>query len=331
MLRENGEREVEIVGVDMDPEAVGRFLVDRFHVVPPVSEKDAYLERMLALVKQEAPDVLFPESSLEVPLLARNRDEFEALGTRVLVSSSESIELANDKFRMYEVLREKSDVPLPSYGWPRNLEEFADLVHALGYPESPVCFKPHIGKGSRGFRIIDARVDRRDQLLNQKPNSRYISLDEFEYIFRNVEDFPRLLVMEYLSGDEVTADSICHEGQALLTAVKSVEEARWGVIVRGELLDLQNLIDYTATILEAIPLSYCVNLQFCGDKLIEINPRVSSFIYQPDLIFPNLCIRLALGEISETELRSKQSQVAIGRRMVRYKDQMFWQESVSDS
>ena len=326
MLHENRERDLEIVGVDIDPEAVGRFLAERFYTVPPAAKEEAFIERMLALVKQERPGVLFPESSLEVPILARYKDEFEALGTRVLVSSPESINLANDKFQMYEVLRRKTDIPLPAYSWPKNLEEFVGQVYQLGYPERPVCFKPHVGKGSRGFRIIDESVDRRDQLLNKKPNSRYMSLEEFQTIFHDTIDFPRLLLMEYLPADEVTTDSLCLDGRALLTSVKSVEQARWGVIVRGELLNRPDLLAFTRAILKAIPLSYCVNLQFRGDKLIEINPRVSSFIYQPDLIQPYLAIKLALGEIGEAELQARQNDIAIGRRMIRYMDQIFWQD-----
>jgi len=60
--------------------------------------------------------------------------------------------------------------------------------------------------------------------------------------------------------------------------------------------------------------------------LIEINPRVSSFIYQPDLIQPYLAIKLALGEIGEAELQARQNDIAVGRRMIRYMDQLFWQQ-----
>jgi carbamoyl-phosphate synthase large subunit len=150
-----------------------------------------------------------------------------------------------------------------------------------------------------------------------------MSLDEFEEIFRDEEHFPDFLVMEYLEGQEYTTDSICLEGEELLTTVKTVEQARWGVIVRGELVDRPDLVDQTRQILRVIPLSYCVNIQFIGDKLIEINPRVSSFIYQQDLIAPYLAIKLALGEINQDDLREYRDKIEIGRRMVRYMDQVF--------
>ena len=49
-LKINGEREVKIIGVDMDPEAIGRFLTDGFYTVPPANQKDEYIKRMINLV-----------------------------------------------------------------------------------------------------------------------------------------------------------------------------------------------------------------------------------------------------------------------------------------
>jgi hypothetical protein len=106
--------------------------------------------------------------------------------------------------------------------------------------------------------------------------------------------------------------------------VKTVEQARWGVIVRGELVRRPDLVAQTREILRVIPLSYNVNLQFIGEKLIEINPRVSTFIYQEYLIAPYLAIKLALGELDAEGVRAYQAHIAYGRRMVRYMDQVFY-------
>jgi len=323
MLKENGEREVEIIGVDADDQAIGRFLADRFFRVPLASSPE-YIPHMLELVGQVQPDVLLPESSTEVYPLAVHKEEFEDLGVAVLVSDPEAIATASNKYEMYEILRSKTDLPLPRYRYPRNLDEFVSTAEELGYPERAVCFKPHVGKGSRGFRILDPRIDRKDLLLNYKPNSRYMSLNEFVEIFREDPDFPDFIVMEYLEGTEYTTDPIALDGEMLLSTTKTVEAARWGVIVKGQLVDAPELVEQTREILKAIPLSYNVNIQFIGDRLIEINPRVSSFIYQDDLIAPYVAIKLALGEITPDDVRRLQSRITYGRRMVRYMDQVFW-------
>ena len=324
MLKNNGEREVEIIGTDMDPEAIGRFLADKFYTVPPGASED-YIPKMLEIAEKEEPDVLLPESSYEVYPLALNKEKFEKLGVKVLVSDPEPIRVANNKWLTYETLRRKNaKVPLPKYRLVKNLDEFLDAAEELGYPDRPIVFKPPVSKGSRGLRIIDPRVDRVKRLLEMKPEAKYMAMEEFISIFKGYSEFPELLVMEYLEGMERTTDSICMKGRELLTTVKTVERSRWGVIVLGELVKAPELVEQTREILRAIPLSYCVNLQFIGDKLIEINPRVSSFIYQPDLIAPYLAIKLALGEITEDELREYNKRIDYGRRMVRYMDQVFY-------
>lgn len=317
------ERKVRVIGVDCDNEAICRFLADDFYWVPPVSETEAYLDAVRDIVARCEIDIILPENDLEVLPLATRKDELEMLGCKVMVSSPESIILARDKYEMCRVL-ESAGVDLPMWTHTCCLAGFTDAVYTLGYPSRPICFKPPIGMGSRGFRIIDAQASRYDLLLNHKPNSKYITLDEAREVLAE-GDWPELLVMEFVEGMEYTADCLCMDGRALLTTVKSNEQVRWGVTVRGELVDRPDLVKQVERILQAIPLSYCVNLQFIGGKLIEINPRVSTFIYQDDLIMPYLAIKLALGELTEEQVRERQDKVKFGRRFVRYMDQVFFE------
>ena len=322
MLKNNGERKIEIIGTDMDEEAVGRFLTDKFYTVPPGNSKE-YIPKMLEIVEKEEPDIVFPESSYEVYPLSCNRERIEALGTKVLVSDPKPIEVSNNKCKMYETLGKNTTIDLPKYCSVESLDEFQDGIERLGYPENPVIFKPHIGKGSRGVRILDPNADRKEILMQKKPVSKYMSLQEFEEIFSEEENFPKLLVMEFLEGMEMTTDSIAMKGKELLTAVKTVQQARWGVIVKGELVKRDDLVEQTRKILRAIPLSYCVNMQFIAGKLIEINPRVSTFIYQRALNAPYLAIKLALGELGQEDIMRYREKIDYGRRMVRYMDQVF--------
>ena len=322
MLKKNGERAVEIIGTDMDNEAIGRFFVDKFYQVPSGNSNN-YISNMLDIVEKEKPDVLFPQSTYEVYPLSLNKEKFENNGTPVIVSDSEEIEVANNKFKMYETLDKKTDIDIPSYFSVNNLYEFLDAAEKLGYPEKPVIFKPHVGKGSRGVRIIDPKVDRKMVLMEKKPNSKYMAMDEFKNIFEKDVVFPKLLLTEYFKGMEKTSDSLCFKGEELLTTIKTVEQARWGVIVRGELIKDEEILEQTRKILKAIPLSYCVNIQFIEDKLIEINPRVSTFIYQSNLIAPYISIKLALGEITKGEIKQQKNIIDYERRMIRYMDQIF--------
>ncbi len=323
-LRANGERPVRIVALDMNPEVVGRFLADSFRRIPPAGG-DGYREAILDIVRREAPDAFLNCSGADVPQIARLKDEIERLGTRVLCSDADIIDLVNDKYRLFCALRDDPRVKVPEFHWPKSLDEFVATAKAMGYPRRDICFKPHVSKGSRGFRILSERFDRRDLLLSQKPTSRYMTLGEFVEIFRDAPDFPRLMLMEVADGEECDAMTIGWEGEALLTTVKSRESNRWGVIDIGAHIDRPEIVDSIAAICRRIPLRYNNSIQFIGGKIIEINPRTSTFIFQDDLNEPWIALKLALGLIAPEDVKALQPRVRMGRRMIRYMDQVFFE------
>ena len=83
-LRDNGEREIELIGTDMRPEAAGRFLVDAFFTVPAGNSPE-FIPRLLDIVATEQPDLLFPQSSYEILPLAQHRAQFQAAGVPILI------------------------------------------------------------------------------------------------------------------------------------------------------------------------------------------------------------------------------------------------------
>ena len=58
--------------------------------------------------------------------------------------------------------------------------------------------------------------------------------------------------------------------------------------------------------------------------MIEINPRISTVVYQEDLNLPYLGVKRALGEISADELESLQARIRPGRTALRFFDQVEW-------
>ncbi len=320
-LRKVKERKIKIIGTDMRENAIGRFLADSFYKVPPGADRN-YIRELLSIVEKEKPDILFPVSSYEVYPIATNRKKFEKLGVKVLVSDSDPIKLCNNKYLMYESL--KGIVELPRYNLANSFDEFLDCAEKLGHPKKQICFKPPKSKGSRGFRILKENINKAELLLNQTHSNKYLTMADFKEIFKNMEHFPQLLLMEFLEGKEFTVDAILKKGEMLLHEVKTREEADSGLAMYFEKCRRPDLVEYTQKILNKIPLDYCVNVQTKGGKLLEINPRVSTFVYQEDLILPYLAIKLLLNEITEDELRSYQSKVRIGWKSIRYYDQVFF-------
>jgi carbamoyl-phosphate synthase large subunit len=308
--------------VDADGEAVGRFLSDKFYKVPLATDKD-YIPSIFDIIKKEEIDAFYCVSSAEIGVVAAKKEYLEQEGCVVLASGKQEIAVAENKALLYDKLSTHG-IPTPKACVVKTLDEFTEAVGNLGYPDEKVCFKPPVGKGSRGFRILDASVNRRDLLMNHKPNSLYMSLDEFQKIFQNDPDFPELVVMDVAAGDEFDVMALCGETGALLVTVKSRESNRWGIINRGEQVDSPIHRKLVKEIIRVIPLKYNICLQFIEDKIIEINPRPSTYIYQKNLNEPYLAIKLALGELSENEIRQCQKSVEYGRRMIRYMDQVFF-------
>jgi carbamoyl-phosphate synthase large subunit len=324
MLKANGEREITIVGTDARADAAGRFLCDRFAMVPPGSS-DEYAGALADVVGRERPEILFVQSSAEVGPVARARAAFEALGARVLVASPAAIDLCNDKGAMHAALAGRP-VPQPETLVPGDLGAFVAACARLGYPDRPVCFKPPVSKGSRGFRILRPDVDRAAIILRERPNSVVMTLDEAAAAFRDLEPFPRLLVMEHVEGPEHTVDALTAGGKMLLHQTKTREAIDTGLAMAFRTVARPDLVDSAREACRALGLDWFVNLQFKGDKLLEVNPRVSTFVYQEDFILPYLGIKYALGELDEDGLATAQAKVRASRRTLRYHEQLFWDE-----
>jgi len=322
MLKANGERELVIFGVDMRADAIGRFICDGFETVPP-GVSDDYVPALLRIVEREHPDVLFVQSSHEVGPIARDRHAFERLGARALVAAPAAVDLCNDKAATHAALL-GHPVLQPRLLMPKSLNSFIDGVHKLGYPDRPVCFKPPVSKGSRGFRILTSEVDKVHRLLHERPNDLFMTLDEFVSLFAGVEPFPTLMLMEYVEGDEFTVDALVDDGEIVLAQVKTREAIDTGLAMSFRTVDRPDLLEAARHICRALELDWFVNVQFKGDNLLEVNPRVSTFVYQKDFVLPYLGIKYALGELDREEVAAAQARVRTSRRTVRYYDQAFW-------
>jgi len=321
-LKSNGEREIEIVGTDMRPEAAGRFFVDQFYTVPPGSSAE-FIPRMVDIIRCEQPDVLLPQSSYEILPLAHHRCELEEWGTRVIVAGADAVERGGDKWLSYQAL-EGTGVPRPRSVRCRTLDQFVAAIRELGYPERRVCFKPPFSKGSRGFRIVTAQASRLDLLLYEHPGAMMMTLDEVVDVLGTAEAFPELMVMEYTEGMEHTADVFCRDGEVLVGFVKTREAIKAGLAMYFETVDRPDLWHHTQTAVRRLGLDYFVNVQFKGGQLLEVNPRVSTFVHQENFNMPYLGVRYVLGEIDEAELRATGERVRNTRRTVRYYDQIFY-------
>ncbi len=317
-LRGNGERDVRLVGTDMQERAIGRHLCDVFHVVPAGSDP-RFAETIREVVEREGADVVLPQSSFDLRGLAGARDSFPV---PVLVSSPETVRRANDKAETYALL-DRIGVRGPAWRRVRGGQAAAEAARELGYPERDVAMKPVFSSGSRGFRILSAAADRREQLLTNRPGvAEALRLEELVELLG--DDETELLVMELATGDERTIDGIADGERVVLGHPKTREGMRAGLAMYFVTLEDPELMELADKIVRELAIEHFFNIQLVGDSVIEINPRISTIVYQEDLNLPYLGVKRALGEISDEELAALQSRVRPGRTALRYFDQVEW-------
>ena len=318
-LRENGEREVRLVGTDMGERAIGRHLCDAFHLVPAGTDP-GFADAVLEICRREGVDAVLPESSFDLEGLAGTRERFAAEGITVLVSSPEAIARSNDKGETY-ALTQRLGMPTPAFRRVQGSAAVADAAIELGYPDRPVCFKPVFGSGSRGFRILDPTVDRAHQLLHEKPGSLALRLDEAVELLPD-EGGPELLVMELATGPERTVDGFADGKRIVLGHAKTREGVRAGLAMYFVTLDEPELMEQCDRLIAALGVEHFFNIQLIGPHFIEINPRISTIVFQEDFNLPWLGVKRALGLISDDEAAAQAARIRPGRTALRYFDQV---------
>jgi carbamoyl-phosphate synthase large subunit len=317
-LRENGEREVRLVGTDMSDRSVGRHLCDAFHLVPAGSDP-GFPDAVREIADREGADAILPQSSFDLEGLAGATGRFS--GVPVLVSSPDAIHRSNDKAETYALMH-RLGLPAPEFRRVRGAAEVEAAARELGYPDRPVCFKPVFSSGSRGFRILDPTVDRANVLLRERPGFVAMRLEEAVEILDSVDDDTELLVMELATGGERTIDGIANGNEIVLGHPKTREAMRAGLAMYFVTLDDPALMQLANTIVGELAIEHFFNIQLVGDYVIEINPRISTIVYQEDLNLPYLGVKRAIGEISDDELRELRTRIRPGRTALRYFDQL---------
>lgn len=271
---------IRITVADANPHAVGRYLHGDFSVIPAANDP-SFIDKVLALCRQKNIHAVLPLVTRELIPLAQHTQAFELAGARVLVSPAASLEIANDKSRLYEFLQWRG-IEVPGFRIVENIAQFKEAVKELGYPQKTVCFKPSISNGSRGFRVISADMDEAHLLFNEKPNSTYTSFTDAVRIL-SLRAFPQLLVSEYLPGEEYSVDCIARHGEAVLVVPRARKKMINGISVEGEFVKDEGITAYCSRIIGELQLHGNIGIQVkratSGACLIvEINPRVQGTI-----------------------------------------------------
>src|SRR5207244_5121130 len=138
------------------------------------------------------------------------------------------------------------------------------------------------------------------------------------------EGGPERLVMGRATGGERTIDGIADARRIVLGHPKTRESMRAGLAMYFVTLEDEALMDIADRIVSALEIEHFFNIQLVGEHVIEVNPRISTIVYQVDLNLPYLGVKRALGEITDEQLAGLRSRVRPGRTALRYFDQVEW-------
>lgn len=169
----------KVICTDANNLAPSIYEADKYYIVPKINAP-GYLEVILSICEKEHINGVLSLIDPELSLLAKNKDKFEKIGTKVIGSSYELCEMSLNKYEMYKWLKKHGYKCAKSY---LDKEEFyADVARErINYP---VFVKP--AKGSASIAI-----------------SKVYNKETLELLFANSEG---LMIQEFLNGQEIGAD-----------------------------------------------------------------------------------------------------------------------------
>jgi len=225
-LGENGQVHV----CNSDDKTVAFHYADK-SVISPLIYDDNYIPFLLEYCKENKIDILLSLFDIDLMVLARNKQKFAQVGTRVIVSEPELIEICNDKWKTYLFLKENG------FNVPKTYLSLQQVLRAIdsGELSYPIIVKPRFGCGSIALSIAE---DEMALLYYFRRNTRTISQSYLKYESALVSEDEQIIYQECLNGQEYGADIINDlEGNLRSTIVKEKIAMRAGETDIAKLVD----------------------------------------------------------------------------------------------
>ena len=297
-IKNNGERNIRLIGADMNHDDTILQMFDQYYQVPR-GDDPGYADAILDICIKEHVDVVIPIMSVELETLAQNADRFAEAGVVLSVSDLEPLKIANNKLALFAFMKEHN-IPTARFCEVACVEDVDKALEQVGVP---VVFKTTEGSGSRGMRIIDPSKSRFDILFHEKPTSAYVTLQDFKETLQE-GDMPPMLAMEYLPGHEYTVDMLCDNGKVLYNMCRRGLNVQTSIILDGVVEEKPEITRLCAQVAETLKLTgnigFDVKERADGTPVImECNPRATAGVSEftasgVNLLYLN--IKRCLGE-----------------------------------
>lgn len=283
----------KVVATDMQLSAPALQVADVKLQVPAVYDPK-YVEITLQICKEQKIDALLSLNDLELPILAENKEMFEAEGVKVIVSAPSVIDIAFDKYKTAQWME---SLGLKS---PKTYVRLEDAKHALetGELHFPLFMKPRWGSGSIGLASI-ADMEELDiyyHLLMKQVKKTILATASVgdEYI----------MIQEKLTGNEFGLDVMNDlEGNNVAVSVKQKLAMRAGETDKAVTVDLPEVREIGHKIGNSLKHIGNLDVDVMQNKngeycVLELNPRFGGgfpFSYEAGVNLPKAIIEWVKG------------------------------------
>ncbi|NQD69477.1 carbamoyl-phosphate synthase large subunit [Sphingobacterium shayense] len=277
----------EAIMVNCNPETVST----DFNMADKLYFEPVFWEHVREIVELEKPEGVIVQLGGQTALKMAN--QLEALGVKIIGTSFENMDLAEDRGRFSDLLKEL-DIPYPKYGVATSAEEAIKVANEVGYP---VLVRPSYVLGGQGMSIVINDEDLEKAVVNL------------------LKSLPgnHILIDHFLDrAEEAESDSICDgEDVHIIGMMEHIEPAGIHSGDSSAVLPPFSLSqsvqdkmeEYSVKLAKALDVKGLLNIQFAikDDKVfvIEANPRASRtvpFIAKAyDVPYINIATKVMLG------------------------------------
>jgi HAD superfamily hydrolase (TIGR01549 family) len=238
-------KELKIYGADMAGTAPALAYCD--YVRRVVAMKDpGYIQNLLDICITDHINLLIPTIDTDLLVLSENKERFEEIGTRVMISAPEMIRICRDKNNTSQFFVDCGlHAPMPVNDWQE---------YKSGYP---AFIKPKDGSSSiNAFKVENE--------------------EELEVYAGQVEDY---IVQPFISGHEYTIDIFCDwNGDPISIVPRERLQVRAGEVLKTQIYMDLLMIQEMKTLCKAFKPCGPMTVQLIRDDkgidwYIEINPR----------------------------------------------------------
>lgn len=293
-FKENMQPDDKVVATDMQLTAPALQVADVKLQVPAVYAED-YIDKTLAICKEQKIDALISLNDLELPILAEQKARFKEIGVKVIVSDPQVIDIAFDKYKTAQWVE---SIGLNA---PKTYVTLASAKEALAKGEIafPLFMKPRWGSGSIGLETIEDMEELEEvyQQLFKKIKKTILATASVgdEYI----------MIQEKLTGKEFGLDVMNDlEGNNVGVSVKQKLAMRAGETDKAITVDIPEVYEMGRKIGENLKhignLDVDIMQRANGDYcVLELNPRFGGgypFSYEAGVNLPKAILQWLKGE-----------------------------------